>query len=750
MPSISAITGATFQVILKGCHVQENTKAKLSTLAILTALMLSACGGGSGGGSTPTPNVPSTDTTAPTLLQSAIVTPANGDTNASKNAPISFRASEPLSSAKVILTCGGTVVTTVTTFLLDTVTATPSQNLSYGAACTAAVDSANTKDLAGNKFGSNVVITSFTVEKEPVVVTPGDTTAPTISSVISPLNGATGVSISPNISFRASEPLSSARIILTCGGTAIPTNVSITSDVVVAAPVQNLAYGASCIATVDSSVTKDMAGNKFNSNVVITSFTAEQSPVVVIPPNTDKTPPNLMGIVSPSNGSTNVATDTKVIFQVSEPLSSIKTMMFCGANNTAVAVSSWTSGNSVTVTPVTPYPTNSNCTLLIDSTGSKDLAGNAFTQNWLVTKFTTAGTVVVIPPDTGPTTPAGDTTPPVYLGGVFPADGATDVLPTTEIQFDMSEKISNIRVNYVCTGGTSTSNVQDNAFAYDKTTSRIKMVVGSSLLPYGSTCVVTLYNTNTQDLAGNTMKGYSTIITTFKVRSRASSVVCDQTAPRTSVPVMNGKPLVEVCNGVFADPATNTADFGEVALIRTFAMNSIKKFFGTSRITNVPDIIVCSTPECAVFFMDAGYGGRIMPQGMSTQNGSFTAPRDTFVVGSVLDYDRLLISAHELTHLELIARIGSRPVPTWFNEGLATYVGGNPVCKPFIPGVTVPSKPSGDLKDQTKWSGASGYCQGSDEITSWVQKNGKQALIDLLDKVKNGSEFYSVYGSLIN
>jgi len=722
------------------------------SLVLLTTVLLSACGGGSGDGATPTtPNIPSLDTTAPTLLQSAMVSPANGDNNAAKTATISFRTSEPLSAAKVILTCGGAVVPTVTTFLLDLVTATPSQSLPYGSSCVATVDSANTKDLAGNKFGSNVVITSFTVEKEPVVVNPSDTAAPTITSVISPLNGATGVSISPNISFKASEPLSSARVILTCGGVVVPTNNSLSSDIVTAAPVQNLAYGASCVATVDSSVTKDLAGNKFGSNAVITSFTVEQSPVVVIPPNTDKTPPNLAGVVVPSNGSTNVAIDSKVVFQVTEPLSSIKTMMLCGANNTAVPVSSWTSGNSVTVTPVSPYPANSSCTLLIDSAGSKDLAGNAFAQNWLVTKFTTAGTVVV-PPDTGPTNPTGDTTPPVYLGGIFPADGATDVMPNTEIQFDMSEKVSNIRVNYVCTGGTS-SDVQDNAAVYDKTTSRVKFMVGSALLPYGATCVVTLYGNNTQDLAGNTMKTYSTVLTTFKVRSRSSSVVCDQTAPRTNPPVMNGTPLVEVCNGVFAEPVITTTEYGEVAQVRTYAMSTIKKFFGTSKITNIPDIIVCKTAECAVFFMDSGFGGRVMPQGMSTQNGSFTASRDTFVVGAPQgsEFKKLLTSAHELTHVEFLARVGNGRVPTWFNEGLATYVGGSPVCSPFTPGVTKPIKAQADLKDQTQWKiDAPHYCQGSDEITSWVQKNGKQALIDLLDKVKNGAEFYSVYGNLIN
>jgi hypothetical protein len=384
---------------------------------------------------------------------------------------------------------------------------------------------------------------------------------------------------------------------------------------------------------------------------------------------------------------------------------------------------------------------------VIDRDGSTDLAGNKFTQNWLVTKFTTADApVVVIPPVV--VVPTGDTIPPVYLGGVFPAMGAVGVSPDTEINFDMSEVLGSARVTYSCVSSTGIVRVGYSiASVVALSSSRVKTKIEYPIT-MGDTCTVTLQKSGTRDLANNYLVA-DVLLTKFTVTP--PSIVCDSTAPMSSPPVFNGVQLVKICNGIYVDPVIDSSYYGLISQSSTYGKDTVKSFFGSSLMSRTPLAIICGTPTCDLYFMGANAGGWNMPMGWHPFNSSFTALEDTFVIGSS-NYrsDLLKTSAHETSHLEVYARTNGT-VPTWFNEGVATYISGNPYCPPFTPGVTPVVKVQADLKNVSQWlPNVANYCQASNEVSSWIAKNGKPAFIQLLDKVKNGSDFNLVYGSLIN
>jgi hypothetical protein len=112
---------------------------------------------------------------------------------------------------------------------------------------------------------------------------------------------------------------------------------------------------------------------------------------------------------------------------------------------------------------------------------------------------------------------------------------------------------------------------------------------------------------------------------------------------------------------------------------------------------------------------------------------------------------------HEMVHVEIARRMGRtsrRALPTWFDEGVATFVGDNAPCAPGT------KRAIDDLRrlDQSyAWEGftdmtgkmAPAYCQARDEIAAWAARRGRPALVEVVDAVAAGRSFDDVYGPLV-
>ena len=122
------------------------------------------------------------------------------------------------------------------------------------------------------------------------------------------------------------------------------------------------------------------------------------------------------------------------------------------------------------------------------------------------------------------------------------------------------------------------------------------------------------------------------------------------------------------------------------------------------------------------------------------------------------EYFEIDIIAHEITHSELHTRLTMNALnnlPTWFNEGLATqndyrekYSEEQWIAK------TDNGKNAADLDDmdtpQEFYAGEVEdkifkYINAKHEIAQWMSSHGQRGLIELIDKLADGADFYTAY-----
>jgi glucose/arabinose dehydrogenase len=321
------------------------------------------------------------DNTAPTVTST---TPVNGATAISTTANIIANFSESVNASTVTTTtfqlrdAGNNLIPAAVSTSGGQVTLDPTSALSGSTVYTATITggASGVKDLAGNALAANYSW-SFTTAAV-------DNTAPTVTSV-SPLNGATGISISANIIANFSESVNAATVTTTtfqlrdAGNNLIPASVSTSGGQVTLDPTSALSGSTVYTATITggASGVKDLAGNALASNYSWSFTTA----------TVDNTPPTVTS-VSPLNGATGVSTGTSVIANFSETVnaSTVTTTTFQlrDAGNNLVPATVSTSSGQITLTPSSALINSALYTATITggASGVKDLAGNALASNY--------------------------------------------------------------------------------------------------------------------------------------------------------------------------------------------------------------------------------------------------------------------------------------------------------------------------------------------------------------------------------
>jgi hypothetical protein len=208
---------------------------------------------------------------------------------------------------------------------------------------------------------------------------------------------------------------------------------------------------------------------------------------------------------------------------------------------------------------------------------------------------------------------------------------------------------------------------------------------------------------------------------------------------------------MRIGDAVYVDPAYGRFEHAALISMVGRARRRLIEFYGEQRSAD-PDVIFCMTQACSTHFSGPDIRSRALGTGSIGPGGSYRAPRPTVVIvrhGTTAEN----VLVHEFSHIEHHARFGTGRAPTWFHEGVAVYMSGEPDCS----GVT-----DKGIDDLSRLSGANAwgqytndrsrlrptYCQASAEIRAWLQRSGKPALLKLMDEVKSGKPFADIYGPL--
>ena len=321
---------------------------------------------------------------------------------------------------------------------------------------------------------------------------------------------------------------------------------------------------------------------------------------------------------------------------------------------------------------------------------------------------------------------------------ISPANGPTDADYAPTVQFTASKAMAAAGIKLVC----------DGAVVAGKTTVSGAVAIFKPDAPgvaANAQCTATVDAAATKDAAGTVFTG-STALSSFAVKALA----CPGGTANTP-PSFNGATLVAACGNVYIEPAVAKNLWpGIVSGIQT-ALEMDRKVYGQLQSAQ-PDVLVCQSGTCADYF--AGPRRRNVTLYPNTYAGQYVAPRMTVVLTSPTWTQNPYVLAHEFSHVEVAKRTNGTHVPAWFDEGLATYVGGEPIC------TNVTGKGIDDLRkldQEAVWVAYTGpedvffktYCQARAEVAAWIGKRGNAGVVQLLDAVRQGQSFTGQYGQLL-
>lgn len=119
------------------------------------------------------------------------------------------------------------------------------------------------------------------------------------------------------------------------------------------------------------------------------------------------------------------------------------------------------------------------------------------------------------------------------------------------------------------------------------------------------------------------------------------------------------------------------------------------------------------------------------------------------------------VISHELTHSELAHRIDktkSKKIPVWFDEGMATQVDNRPQYseeqwnKKTENGIKVPKMTELGSYEQFYVSDLNtrilNYTLAKHEVHRWISIVGQKGLLQLIDDINAGNDFYKVYNDI--
>lgn len=219
--------------------------------------------------------------------------------------------------------------------------------------------------------------------------------------------------------------------------------------------------------------------------------------------------------------------------------------------------------------------------------------------------------------------------------------------------------------------------------------------------------------------------------------------------PRAGSISFAGMNMMPLDGDTYVEPATPPPIQERLRQLTLRAAGRIDAFYG-ARVGPRPLVIFCGTEPCRLHFVGPTRRSWSLAPGHRADGARYVArDRQTIIVVRTDPHAEQVLT-HELSHVELQARARPGRAPTWFDEGVATYLGREQDCASVTP--TPIARLSG-LDDDDAWfawtsrRGAliPAYCGARREVAAWLERHGVAQLLALLDGLRAGRSFDELY-----
>jgi hypothetical protein len=199
----------------------------------------------------------------------------------------------------------------------------------------------------------------------------------------------------------------------------------------------------------------------------------------------------------------------------------------------------------------------------------------------------------------------------------------------------------------------------------------------------------------------------------------------------------------------YVEPATPPAAQERLRLLSRGASRRVESFFG-GRVGPRPLVVFCGAEPCRLHFAGPTRRSWSLAPGQAAEGARYVAGARPTIVVVRTDAHAENVLAHELSHVELQARARPGHAPTWFDEGVATYVGREQDCTNVAPTPMDRLAPLADDDTWFAWTSEPGalvpaYCGARREVEAWLQRSGTRGLLALLDGLRAGRPFDDLY-----
>lgn len=207
--------------------------------------------------------------------------------------------------------------------------------------------------------------------------------------------------------------------------------------------------------------------------------------------------------------------------------------------------------------------------------------------------------------------------------------------------------------------------------------------------------------------------------------------------------------LVEIAPRIYVDRAVDPAHVSQLLNLVDKARVRADFFYG--ELVSSPDILFCSSMECYRKFGGIGLG-------YTHGNTILISPYGW----------RAAIVSHEISHVELAARLGGEPeildnIPQWFDEGIAVMVS---MAHEFSDEAWAEACGKGEgsprlreLESMAGWNHVTGvnganmqlsYGTARQEVSRWHAAVGPKGLENLIQALKSRQDFHVAYQNIEN